>query len=286
MKLSLEIKIVSVLYVLTALLWVGFNIYTGFAGLYEGPVFEYVLKPFLVGMTILPVVGGLMGIRTAMLWGGLRSALGRGLLFLSLGTMFWGLGMVAWNYYLFVLGTEIPYPSIADLFFTLIWVFWTYGMFKLGRATGAKFGFRNTHGKVLSVVVPLAIVLISYYLLFVVARGGELDLSGGLIQTALGFLYPVGDMFILAASTLVFLLSYKFLGGKYKTPIMMLFLCFALNYVADFIFVLTTSGENPSYYNGAFVDFLYTTVMYIAAISVLLIDPRRLDGRTQPNEHS
>ncbi|MDO8452016.1 MAG: hypothetical protein Q7S76_04075 [bacterium] len=286
MKLKLEIKIVTVLYIITSLLWVIFNAYTKFSGLYEGPIFQFVLQPFLVGMTLLPLIGGLIGIRTAISWGGLRSALGRGLFFLSLGTISWGLGMVAWNYYLFVLGTEIPYPSIADLFFTLIWVFWTYGMIQLSRATGAKFGLRSTGGKILSVIVPLAIIGVSYYLLFVVARGGEFDLGGGLIQTSLGFLYPIGDMVILTASTLVFLLSYQFLGGKYKNQILALFVCFALNYVADFIFVLTTSGDSATYYNGAFVDFLYTTIMYIASISVLLIDPRRLENDVHPNQHS
>jgi len=275
-----ETNVLVAIYAVTAALWVFFVAYTGHTALYEGPIFEYVLKPFLIGMTVLPLVGGWLGIRKALLWGGLRSAVGRGMIFLSLGTISWGLGMVVWNYYLFFTGTEVPYPSLADLFFIMIWIFWTYGMFQMGKATGVKFGFRSAAGKILSFVLPLVVIFLSYYLLVTVAKGGQIDISGNLAQTLLEFLYPIGDMAILSTAFLVFFLSYRYLGGMYKGQIRILLFCFVLNYIADLIFVFTTAGEAPTYFNGHLVDLLYTTIMFLVSVSVCLIDPRKLNRRS------
>src|SRR3989344_8467419 len=112
MKLNKQLLTVTLLYCITLIFWVVFIFYTKHTALYEGQIFEYVLKPFLIGMTILPIVGGYLGIRMANEWGGLKSAVGRGITFLSLGTISWGLGMVVWNYYLFIKNVEVPYPSL------------------------------------------------------------------------------------------------------------------------------------------------------------------------------
>ena len=275
MKLNKQLLTVTLLYCITLIFWVVFIFYTKHTALYEGQIFEYVLKPFLIGMTILPIVGGYLGIRMANEWGGLKSAVGRGITFLSLGTISWGLGMVVWNYYLFIKNVEVPYPSLADLFFVLIWVLWTYGMFQIGHASGVKFGFKSSKKKMLAIIIPPAVILVSYFLLLVVPKGG-IELSGNFVQVLLGFLYPVGDMAILTTAIVVFILSYKILGGKYKNQILLLLTCFVLNYIADFIFVLTTSGESPSYFNGHFVDLMYTTIMFLVSFSVLRMDPKRL----------
>jgi len=282
MKIDKYIKIVTGVYILTCIFWLIFIIYTKHSGLYEGPMFEYVLKPFLVGMTILPIIGGYFGVKKADVWGGLKSAVGRGMIFISLGTVSWGFGMVVWNYYLFSQNIEVPYPSLADLFFILIWVFWTYGMSQLGNVSGMKIGFKNHWKRIIVFIIPPIVILISYYLLLVIPKEG-IDLTGSFLQRVLSFLYPIGDMTILSIAILVFTLSYKILGGRFKNQIILLLSCFVLNYIADFIFVLTTSGESPSYFNGHFVDFMYTTIMFLVTFGVLLIDPLRLSEDPSPN---
>lgn len=281
MNLKAEIRILSFFYLITAILWIIFIFYTNHSGLYEGKVFEFVLKPFLIGMTIIPILGGYFGIKKAKSWGGFKSTLGKGMIFVSLGTLSWGLAMIVWNYYLFIKGVEIPYPSLADLFFVSIWALWTYGMYNIGKVSGAKYGLKETWGKIAALIESLVVVIVSYYLLFVVARQGIFDLGGGIIQTTLGFLYPLGDIVILMTAMSVYLLSKKFLGGKFKNPILLLLLCFVLNYIADFMFVFTTSGENPTYFNGHIVDILYTTIMFMASLGILLIDPNRLQENQQ-----
>src|SRR3989344_8846622 len=117
MKISKTSLFLLVVYLATIVLWLFFVIYTGYEALYEGNLYTLVLKPFLIGMTILPLAGGFLGVLRAKKWGGLKSAVGRGILALSFGLFAWGLGMIVWNYYLFSGKLEIPYPSLGDFFY-------------------------------------------------------------------------------------------------------------------------------------------------------------------------
>lgn len=257
-------------FIITIIFWLIFVIYTQYSALYEGAIYQYVLKPFLIGMTSLPLLGGVLGMQTSKRWGGFRSAIGRGLIALSLGLISWGCGMIVWNYYLFFTSTEVPYPSLADLFYIMIWILWTYSMIQFSKATGAKYGFRKITGKTLVLLIAFVVVAISYYLLFKVARQGQIDLSGGILSTLLAFLYPLGDVSILLTSMLVLGLSYKFLGGQYKFSILILIFGFILNYIADVIFVFTTTVG--TYFNGNISDLLYVIMLFILSIGISKMD--------------
>lgn len=263
-------------FTLTTLFWVVFVLYTRHTALYEGPIFQYILKPFLIGMTILPILGGLLGIQKSQLWGGWKSAIGKSLITLSCGLISWGCGMIIWNYYLFFTNTQVPYPSLADFFFILIWILWTHSMVQISKATGAKYGFRKIGGKTLALILAIAVVLLSYYLLFKIARQGQLDLTGSLLSNLLAFLYPLGDISILLTSVLVLGLSYKFLGGQYRMPVLILFAGFILNYVADIIFVFTTT--QGTYFNGHISDFLYVVMLFILSMGISKMDPAILQN--------
>jgi hypothetical protein len=263
---------VTFLYLLTVVFWISFISATGYEAMYEGAIYNFLLKPFLIGMTALPILGGLFGLYRASEWGGLRSAVGKSMTLLSLGSIFWGLGMVLWNYYLFAGIEEIPYPSWADAAFILSWPMWALGVVFLSKATGVKFALRAAKGKVQLVLVPLIAIAASYYLLVVVARGGvwELDASNG-FKLFFDLFYPIGTAIILAMALTFFSLSKDFLGGRYKAPITILIVAFIVNYLADFTFSYTTTYE--TYFNGHFVDFLFTTAMYLLVLSLSLMSP-------------
>lgn len=268
-----EKYILTLIYGLSCVTWLIFNVYTGFSALYEGSVYHYILKPFLIGMTFLPIIGGIYGISKSKKWGAYKSAIGKSLLFLSLGLVAWGGGMVVWNYYLFFTELEVPYPSLADSIFILSWPFWSIGLFFLSKVIGAKFGLRTPGGKILVVLIPILAGLLSYYFLFKVARDGQIDFEGGLAKIFVDLFYPLGDVIILVITGVVYSLSRNFLGGIYRRPVQLLFIGFLLNYIADFIFAyITTTG---SYYNGHFVDLLYITAMFILSISINSFDPKK-----------
>src|SRR3989344_2656104 len=73
---------------------------------------------------------------------------------------------------------------------------------------------------------------ISYYLLVNVARGGavltdyDTELSPLLNNLKLFFdlAYPIGDIVILALSVLIYGLSFQYLGGRFKLPIILILL--------------------------------------------------------------
>ncbi len=249
------------LYIILTILWIFFIISTNNAGTYEGPLFKYVLTPFLAGMTLLPILGAILSFKKAKHWGSWNSAIGKTLITLGLGLLGWAGGMIVWNYYLYFTDVQVPFPSLADFFFIMIWPLWTFSMIKLSKATGAKYGFKNMGGKIFSIILAVVSVVVSYYLLFIVAKDGVVDLSVTTSQLILNFFYPLGDVSILISAVLVFTLSYGFLGGKYKRTVRWLLLGFFINYVADFLFLFTTT--NGTYFNGHISDFMYLTMMFI-----------------------
>lgn len=245
----------------TLTLWLLFTYFSGF---------EWVLKPFLIGMTILPLIGGIAGLQKAKKWGGAKSIVGQALSSLSLGLIAWSGGMMIWNYFLFFTEIEVPYPSVADALFILSWPLWAYGIWQLAKATGAKFALRTAAGKVLLLIIPLVTALISYMLLIVVARGGVIDWESGGLKLFFDLFYPLGDVVIITGVVLLYGLSKKFLGGKLKMPIMILLVGFIFNYVTDFIFSYTTTQE--TYFNGHVVDLLFTITMSILSFAVNSFD--------------
>lgn len=261
-----ESKILTAIFLLTVSAWVILGLFTNFK---QNDLAVLLLAP----ETIIPIIGGAMGLFKARKWGGFSSALGRSLIALSLGLITWGGGMLIWDYYLFFAKVEIPYPSIADASFILSWPLWSYGLFELSKATGAIFGLRENKGKFLLLVIPVAVIIASYYLLFIVARGGQLDATGGGVKFFFDVFYPIGDVVFLTFMLLVFVLSKKYLGGQFKLPILILFLGFLLNYVTDFLFSFTTTVG--TYYNGNFVDLLFVMTMYVLSLGVNDLDPRR-----------
>lgn len=210
---------------------------------------------------LIPLLGGLGGLLNARKWGGFKSKLGRALSFLSLGTIAWGLGQMAWSYYVIFRGNEVPFPSLADLGYITAVPLWTLGIFTLSKATGAGYGFRNNPVKKFGAfAIPALIAVISYYLLIVVARDGTLIPSGeSALKLVLDIGYPLGDVLVLSFALLIFGLSSGYLGGRYRSAIYTILAGFGVMYFADFSFSYTTT--NGSYYNGHWVDLLFPTAM-------------------------
>ncbi len=220
---------------------------------------------------LIPLVGGIVGLQNSEDWGGLKSVMGRATALLSLGLLSWSLGSLIWAYYNFFGAIDVPYPSWADVAYIMSWPLWTWGAIELSRATGARFSLRQRGGKLALLTIPVAVIAASYYLLIVVARGGELVTDGGVLKTFFDLAYPIGDVVILSLSLIVFGLSFKYFGGKFKTPILILLAGFVLNYFADFAFSWTTFQE--TFYVGSWVDVLFMSAMTALSIGVIGLNP-------------
>lgn len=220
---------------------------------------------------LIPLVGGFLGLRNAVAWGGMRSVMGRASTLLSLGLICWAIGGLIWAYYNFFGAVDVPYPSLADVAYVMSWPLWMLGAIELSKATGARLSLRKGGGKLFLLIVPIVVAVLSYYLLVVVARGGALTGGGEAIKVFFDLAYPLGDVVILSLSLLIYGLSLKYLGGRYQQPIVILFSGFVLNYVADFAFSWTTTAE--TFFVAGPVDLLFMTAMTALSMGVSGLKP-------------
>ncbi len=219
-----------------------------------------------LSFSLLPLIGGVLGLCTSNEWGFLKSLFGKSIFFISLGLITWSLGGVIWSYYNLVLNIEVPYPSIADLAYVISWPLWSIGVFFLSKATGAKFGFKNAFGKLTVLISILVSLSLTYFLIVQLANKGQWDFSGGFSQILFSFAYPLGDIVILALALVIYGLSFKYLGGKYRLPISLLLFGFILNYISDMAFSYTTAAE--TFYTGSWVDLLFTITFFVLSFSL------------------
>ncbi len=223
---------------------------------------------------LMPLTGGGIGLLNAREWGGFRSVIGRAVTLLSLGLISWSFGSLIWAYYNFFGAVDVPYPSWADVAYIVSWPLWAWGAIELSHATGAKFSLRKRGGKLALLAIPAGVIAASYYALVVVARGGELLAGdGGIVKTFFDLAYPTGDVVILSLSLVIFGLSWRYLGGKYQTPILFLLAGFVLNYFADFAFSWTTL--TGTFFVASWVDLLFMSAMSALAIGVIGLSPNR-----------
>jgi hypothetical protein len=205
-----------------------------FAKHITGGFYNY-LYSFLFGL--IPLFGGALAMLRSRLWGGLSSAVGKGVFFVGLGIFLWGAGESVWSYYNFFLNISAPYPSLADFGFAPSIFFYGLGAVFFSTATGAKYALRHPAAKAYAVLAPLIIAVLSYYVLVVVARGNVVVPAGEtLLKTVLDIAYPLGDFLGLTLAVVISGLSFKYLGGKYRTDIYALLLGLAVMFIADSVF--------------------------------------------------
>lgn len=273
MKLSTSSKTIIALFFLTVLFWISLII-LGRYPFFGSAELESLRRFTQIPLVVIPLLGGLFGLKNALNWGGLKSVLGRASLGISLGLLTWAGGMVIWNYYLFFTEVEVPYPSLADAIFILSWPLWTYGLLQLSKAIGVRFGWKNLSTKKTLIIISGIVILISTYLLFGVARNWSVSFETVDSKLFFDLFYPVGSIVISTLVLLIYWLSKNFLGGIYKSSILVLFFGFLLNYAADFTFSYTTTKE--TYFNGHFVDFLFTLAMFTLALGLSMLNSRIL----------
>ncbi|HSW96758.1 MAG TPA: hypothetical protein VLF89_02955 [Candidatus Saccharimonadales bacterium] len=221
---------------------------------------------FAFSYGLIPLLGGGLGLFRSKDWGFLKSVLGKALFFFSLGLITWGIGECIWSYYTIFLKVEIPYPSWSDAGFIISWPLWAIGVYHLSHATGAKYGLKRTPGQLFLFILPILIAIISYYLLVIVARSGSITSGGGPLKIFFDLAYPIGDAIVLTIALLVYGLSFKYLGGRFKWPVIITLFGFIFNYAADFGFSYTTTVG--TFYNGGLVDLLFTTAMFVLSFGI------------------
>ncbi len=233
------------------------------------------LYQFALGL--IPLIGGVLGFFKALRWGGLKSSVGRALLFVSLGAISWGMGQMFWSlYYNILTHVDVPYPSLSDVGYSISFPFLALGLINLSKATGARFSLRHPGGKLLAVSIIVGGLAAAYYLLIVVARGGAIDLTEGGIKLFFDIAYPIGDLAIFLSSLLIYGLSLNYLGGKYKIATLSIISGLLVLFFGDLTFSYTTTVG--TYYNGHWVDMILPTAWMMIVFGVNLFEIKKVDG--------
>ncbi|OGY61839.1 MAG: hypothetical protein A3F99_02220 [Candidatus Colwellbacteria bacterium RIFCSPLOWO2_12_FULL_43_11] len=243
-----------------------------------GTTHNYILSIFSSG--ILPVFGGISGILLSRKWGFLSSALGKAIFFLSAGVLAYGLASLIWGYYNLILAVDTPYPSLADAIYILSYPFWAIGLINLGKGIGAGYKLRTLQGKIALVLTPIVGAVITYLIFILFAQGGGFSFEdSGIIKIFFDIFYPLGDTILITALGLIYGLSYKAFGGRFKSAINILFIGFLITYFADAIFSYTTT--QGTYYNANIGDLLFTSSVFLSVVAVWSLDIKGISSRVR-----
>ncbi len=215
---------------------------------------------------VVALFGGVVGIFVARKWGGYKSVIGKATLFFSLGLLMQVFGQSFDSYLNVIKNIEIPYPSVGDIGFFGSVVFYIIGAIYTLKSVGFQFSFKSLKGKLISIFIPLVLLICSYFFFL---NGYTFDWSNPL-KIFLDFGYPLGEAIYVSIAILAFLISFKYLGGIMKKP--MLFLMFALvaQYSSEFTFLYQANAG--TWYAGGVNDFMYFTSYFIMSLAILQLN--------------
>ena len=213
---------------------------------------------------LLAIIGAVIGFVTARKWGGFKSTLGRALMFFSIGLLAQGVGELIYTYYINAAKIQIPYPSWGDVaYFGSVLLYITAALF-LAKAVGAGISLKRRRlYRLIAVLVPIAIVSISYYVLL---YKHQYDTSHPL-TVFLDAGYPMGEAIYISIAIVVYLLSRKLLGGLMKSASLLLIGALIAQYIADFNFVF--QSNRGTFLQGKYGDFLYVVAYFVMTIALI-----------------
>ncbi|MBI1838841.1 MAG: hypothetical protein HYR95_00870, partial [Candidatus Colwellbacteria bacterium] len=234
----------------------------------------------LIFLGIFPVFAGVSGILLSKKWGFLSAALGRAIFFFSAGVVAWGVGSIIFAYYNLVLGIEVPSPGLADVVYVLSYPFWALGLINLGRGMGAGYKLRTSKGKIAIVLIPIIGLALTYFIFVTIVQGGVFDFKdAGFIKIFLNIFYPLGDFAIITGIGLIYSLSYKMFGGRFKWPINILLIGQFVLYCADSGFSYTAIQE--TFYVANWVDLLFAHALLLLSVGVNALDIQGISSRVR-----
>lgn len=225
---------------------------------------------FAFTYSFIPFFGSLIGFNIAKKWGFFNNNVGKAVFFFSASLLSWALGEFIWSFYNFFLNANVPYPSWADAGFVLNYPLWGIGMIYFGKASGASIGLHKRGRKLLLVLVPVIVSLVSWYVMVIVARGGSITSGGGPLKVFFDIAYPAGDVILLTMGSLIFGLSFRNWNAQLKWPIIVIFFGILAEYISDFWFSYSTTLN--TFYNGCLGDLSFATALMILSIGVTLLD--------------
>lgn len=215
---------------------------------------------------VMALIGGVIGLMASRKWGGARSLIGRSLLFFSIGLLLQEFGQITYSYYYYVLHNSAPYPSIADVGYFGSVLVYIYAAWQLAKASGIKYALKERSRKMLAVILPLIVLVVSY-LFFL--KGYQFDFSSAKasLTVFLDFGYPLGQAIYIAIALVTYLLSNKMLGGLMRKKILLVLAALCFQYAADFSFL--HANQKGTFFAAGANDYVYLLAYFVMAVALI-----------------
>src|SRR3989344_6647569 len=212
---------------------------------------------------LMALFGIIFGLIISKSWGGLKSVMGKTIIFFCIGLMLQVFGQTIFSFYNLFLKVEIPYPSLADLGYFLSIPFYAYATILLAKVSGVGLSLKFVHKKIQAVIIPGVFLIVSY---IVFLKGYQFDWSSPL-RVFLDFGYPLGQAFYVSLSFLVLVLSKDFLGGLMRSKVLIILFALAVQYIADYNFL--SQASNGTWVNGGYGDYIYLLSYFIMSVALI-----------------
>src|SRR3989344_5328703 len=154
---SLMSKILKVSLVLSVVYWLFL--------LFTNPTNDIFYNLFGFFLMFLPLIGFVVGLSISKQWEGLKSKVGRSLLFVSLSLLMWFLGQSSYLFYSLRTG-DVPFPGLPDYFFIFIDPFYALALFSILKYSGATTNMKKSWSHLLLFVVPIISLFINFKVFF------------------------------------------------------------------------------------------------------------------------
>lgn len=215
---------------------------------------------------IIAAIGGIWGLVNAKRWGGWSSVMGKSIIMFSLGLFFQELGQLAYFYYIYHLKIEVPYPSLGDIGYFATIPFYIFAIIFLAKASGVKLQRASLSNKLYSFILPLILLLITYFLFF---RNYIYDWANPIV-IFLDLAYPVGDVFYISLAILTYILCKSVLGGVMRNKILFILCVLCFQFMSDFIFLY--QARNGLWSPGGINDFMYMCSYFLMSMAIIQLN--------------
>lgn len=206
--------------------------------------------------------GGLIGLRVAHKWGGIKSVMGKAITFLTIGLLLQAFGQYSFWFYNYFLKVAVPYPGIPDIGYFGTIPFYILAAIMFAKVSRVSISMHSYTSKLQAIITPLIILGVGYFLFLREYSFSEV----APLQAFFDFGYPLGQATYISIAILIYSLSRGILGGIMKIRIMFIILAFFLQFLADYIFIYF----HNLYFPASFIDYFY--LLAYAAMSLAIIE--------------
>lgn len=215
---------------------------------------------------IIALYGGFFALLKSKVWNGMKSFMGRVMIFFGLGLVLQAFGQFSYSVIYLLSNAEVPYPSLGDIGYFGSIPAYIVGVYYLSKAAGIQISLRSYKRKIQAFVIPVLMLTLSY-LIFL--RDYKFDWNSPLV-IFLDFGYPLGQSIYVSIAMLTYLLSRDVLGGIMKPKILFILFALVVQYIADYMFLY--KFKNEIWQTAGINEYFYLVAYFLMSLGIIQLE--------------